>query len=327
MNPILSGGILFEHVIQIAGIIDQREADLLLAAGADLLGFPLRLPVHKEDLSEAAAAEIICGLKDRNQAVLITYLDNAEEIIDFCDILGVTIVQLHGPVLVSELRKIKRKRSNIKIIKSLVVREDNFPQLYQDIDTFGDIVDAFITDTYDPETGATGATGKTHDWAISRELAEDSPKPLILAGGLTPENVYEAIITVTPDGVDAHTGVENPDGRKCVEKVQRFITEARRAFAELQGTDPREIPIDGVLDLHTFSPKAVKELVPDYLEACRKKGIYSVRIIHGKGTGTLRRIVQSILSNSLIVESYETADSTGGGWGATSVILQYDKNN
>jgi len=62
--------------------------------------------------------------------------------------------------------------------------------------------------------------------------------------------------------------------------------------------------------------------ISDYLKACREKGIYSVRIIHGKGTGILRKIVQSILSKSPIVNSYETTDSSGGGWGATSVVLK-----
>jgi len=318
---------MFDQVMQVAGIADQAEADLLLAAGVDLLGFPLRLPVHKDDLSEAAAAEIIRKLKDRNRAVLITYLDNAVDIMDFCNILGVTIVQLHGPVSLKELKQLKRKCPELTVIKSLVVRQDNHDQLFRDLDETGNIVDAFITDTYDPETGATGATGKTHDWAISRELVECSPKPLILAGGLTPANVYEEIKAVTPDGVDAHTGVESGDGWKDPEKVRRFVAEARRSFADLNRTESLEIPINGVLDLHTFSPKEVKDLVPEYLESCHGKGIMSVRIIHGKGTGTLRQIVQSILSKSPIVESHETADNTGGGWGATSVVLRRVKNN
>lgn len=318
---------MFNHVIQIAGIIDQQEADMLLAAGVDLLGFPLRLPVNKEDLSEVQAAGIIREIPDSDRVVLITYLDHADDILAFCDALGVSTVQLHGPIPLKELKRLKCMRPAMTVIKSLVIRKDNRDQLFRDLDETANIADAFITDTYDPDTGATGATGKTHDWSISRELADYSPKPLILAGGLTPENVYKAIMTVMPDGVDAHTGVEDDRGRKDPEKVQRFVAEARRGFADLQQAESREIPINGVLDLHTFSPKEVKDLVPEYLESCLGKGIMSVRIIHGKGTGTLRRIVQSILSKSPIVESYETADSTGGGWGATSVVLRRVKNN
>jgi DNA-nicking Smr family endonuclease len=86
--------------------------------------------------------------------------------------------------------------------------------------------------------------------------------------------------------------------------------------------DPVKIPIDGVLDLHTFSPKDVKDLVPEYLRECRRRGIYHVRIIHGKGTGTLRRIVHSILEKHPHVISFKAAQYGGGGWGATEAELR-----
>lgn len=87
-------------------------------------------------------------------------------------------------------------------------------------------------------------------------------------------------------------------------------------------SDPIEIPIDGVLDLHTFRPREVKELVPEYIRSCREKGIYRVRIIHGKGSGTLRRTVQAILKRRPEVLSFETSDGLRGGWGATIVYLE-----
>jgi len=88
--------------------------------------------------------------------------------------------------------------------------------------------------------------------------------------------------------------------------------------------DPVRILIDGVLDLHTFSPKDVKDLVPEYLRECRSQGIYHVRIIHGKGTGTLRRIVHSILEKDPLVLHFRTSHYGGGGWGATEVELRSD---
>jgi len=81
-----------------------------------------------------------------------------------------------------------------------------------------------------------------------------------------------------------------------------------------------EIPIDGTLDLHTFRPSDVKLLVPDYIAACRERGILHVRIIHGKGTGALRETVHAILGRMNEVASFRLAGDAGG-WGATVVEL------
>jgi DNA-nicking Smr family endonuclease len=86
--------------------------------------------------------------------------------------------------------------------------------------------------------------------------------------------------------------------------------------------EPIELPIDGVLDLHTFRPSEIKDLISDYLHACRAKGILQVRIIHGKGIGNLRRTVHSILSKRPEVISFALASAYFGGWGATIVHLQ-----
>lgn len=85
---------------------------------------------------------------------------------------------------------------------------------------------------------------------------------------------------------------------------------------------PIDLPIDGTLDLHTFHPRDVKELVPDYLAECRERGILEVRIIHGKGTGALRRTVHAILSRLPEVASFGLALEDAGGWGATLVTLR-----
>ena len=84
-------------------------------------------------------------------------------------------------------------------------------------------------------------------------------------------------------------------------------------------------PINGVLDLHTFRPSDVKNLVNDYIEACHEKGIYSLRIIHGKGIGNLRRTVHSVLAKSELVKEFHLAGADAGHWGATLVSLKLEK--
>ena len=227
---------LEENLIQICGIVDKLEADMLRQCGVRYLGFPLRLAVHREDISEEDAARIIRQLKPPTFAVLITYLDDAEKIAELCSSLGAHVVQLHGAIKLDELAKLKKIAPDLLVIKSLVVGLHTQDALESMVEHFSNSVDAFITDTYDPTTGASGATGKAHDWSISRRLVEISDRPVILAGGLGPENVRRAILQVRPAGVDSHTGVEDDCGRKCRKKVESFITEAQAGFRMMADT-------------------------------------------------------------------------------------------
>jgi len=218
--------------IQIAGVIDREEANLLIDRGVRYLGFPLRLAVHREDISEENAAGIIKSLPKGVHAVLITYLNRAKEIIGLGEYLGVSHVQLHGPVEYSELEALRLARPEWFLIKSIIIGSENEDDLRSEVEIYSPAVNAFITDTYDPSTGACGATGKVHDWSVSRGLVRSSPKPVFLAGGLNENNVVEAIEIVRPAGVDCHTGVENPDGRKNPDKVSLFVARAGEALAK-----------------------------------------------------------------------------------------------
>jgi DNA-nicking Smr family endonuclease len=82
------------------------------------------------------------------------------------------------------------------------------------------------------------------------------------------------------------------------------------------------LPIDGTLDLHTFLPSEAASVVEEYLEACHQAGIRAVRIVHGKGTGSMKRTVEAVLRRHPRVESFRTSDEAGGGWGATLVDLR-----
>lgn len=82
------------------------------------------------------------------------------------------------------------------------------------------------------------------------------------------------------------------------------------------------LPIDGVLDLHTFSPRDVGDLVPTWIDECKAHGLFELRIVHGKGTGALRRTVHAILARRDDVLDYRLAPPERGGWGATLVTLK-----
>ena len=123
------------------------------------------------------------------------------------------MVQLHGPTGPNQIQLVKQEAPELKVIKSLIVRYDNADLLLDDVQCFGSSVDAFITDTFDPETGASGATGKVHDWTTSRRLVESTDRPVILAGGPNPRTFAKPSTRCSPrvwtciQGLRARMGV------------------------------------------------------------------------------------------------------------------------
>ena len=219
--------------VQIAGIRTAAELRMLVAHGVDYLGFPLRLPVPTPDLSENATAHLIRAHQVQAQAVCITYETDPDSVARLCRFLEVATVQLHGAFPPDALQALRRRAPELTILKSLVLGRDPLETIFQTLPAMEPWVDGFFTDTFDPASGASGATGRTHDWETSRAIVRATARPVILAGGLTPANVAAAIATVRPAGVDAHTGVENSRGDKDPDRVQSFIQEAHQAFRGL----------------------------------------------------------------------------------------------
>lgn len=213
--------------VQIAGVSTLAEALAAADAGAEALGFTVRLPTGIHDgLTEVKARAIISALPPFVSSVAITYVDTAREAIELCRYLGVSTLQLHGAFPAQELPALRARLPHLKIIRAVHVTGAEAIARARALDGQAD---AIILDTYDPATGRGGATGKTHDWHLSRAVVATVRTPVILAGGLNPENVAEAIRIVRPWGIDVHTGVEAPGGVRDFERIRQFIAAAKRS--------------------------------------------------------------------------------------------------
>ncbi len=211
--------------IQVAGVSSLEEALFLERLGVDALGFTVRLPEGIHDgLTEAKARSIIQAVPPFVATVAITYVSDARSALELARYLGVTALQLHGDFPVGELDMIRVVAPHLKLIRAVPVVGPEAVTLAR---SWERRVDALILDTYDPVTGRRGATGKTHDWRVSAEIVRSVRVPVILAGGLTPQNVAEAIRTVQPWAVDTHTGVEDAQGRRDFPSMQAFVDAVR----------------------------------------------------------------------------------------------------
>jgi phosphoribosylanthranilate isomerase len=129
------------------------------------------------------------------------------------------------------------------VTKSPVVGRYGPAELRRRLEATAGLMDGCIADTYDL---VTGATGRIHDWAVSRALAALPRRPLVLAGGLTPDDVREATREVRTAGVNVHTGVERQDGHKNAAPTRRFPGEGRVGFAALGPGFPEPTSGDGL---------------------------------------------------------------------------------
>ena len=201
--------------VKICGLTNLADARLALAAGADFLGFVFAR-VSKRCVTPDQVREILRGLPADVVAVGVFVNSPAVEICPILDFCGLRIAQLNGEESVAELRHIGLER----VWKACTLRSA------QDVDAALLLpTAAVVADT--AVAGVRGGTGVAGDWPLAATLA--ARRNLILAGGLRPENVADAVTTVRPWAVDVSSGVEAEVGRKSPEKVRTFIREARRA--------------------------------------------------------------------------------------------------
>ena len=220
--------------VKICGITQEADLETAVNAGADAVGFLAgqRFPSQDFILPEKAA-RLTALLPPFVTPVLVTHLTEPREILELYEKTGITTIQLHGGSTPEQLAILREYLgSSIKLIVALHVGSlpeeappDPDPVRYEPH------ADAFLLDSYDPVTGKVGGTGKTHNWQNSARIAGSVHRPVILAGGLNPGNVAEAVRTVRPYAVDANTALR-PAGPLDAKTAAAFVRNALHAFGE-----------------------------------------------------------------------------------------------
>jgi phosphoribosylanthranilate isomerase len=210
--------------VKICGVTSTAEAQLAERHGAHAIGVLVGRVHVAPDFVEPAVANLISrSLPPFIAGVLVTHLDEPDAVIRLVDAVAFPVLQLHSDLNASMLRELRTRLSPRKIIGKVSVEGEAAVERAKEIERY---VDAIVLDTRDRATDRVGGTGMVHDWSISARIAATSKVPIILAGGLTPENVAQAIKAVKPWGVDVNSGVETSDGRKDEGRIRRFIAAA-----------------------------------------------------------------------------------------------------
>jgi phosphoribosylanthranilate isomerase len=210
--------------VKICGIKTEHDLKMAINAGADAVGFITEVPVDSpRKISISEASSLISKVPVFVTSVLVIMPGNAYEAINMIHEAKPTAVQIHNALPLAELRKIRE--TGVRIIKTIPVSEHaDTEMLIELIKDFSGIADAVLLDT--AIDGKTGGTGVSHNWELSGKVVASAGMPVILAGGLTPLNVSEAVQCVRPYAVDTASGVET-DGKKDEKKVIDFINNAR----------------------------------------------------------------------------------------------------
>jgi len=195
-----------------------READIRasVTAGVDAVGVISAVPVDTpREVSRERAAELLDAVPPLVSGVLVTMPETVAEARKLVATTEPDAIQVHGTLDPDEVEALATA-----IPQSVLVALDHDA----DLDAYADAAGGLVVDSLDAEGG--GGTGRTHDWERTAEVVERVDVPVVLAGGLTPENVDAAVDTVRPFGVDTASGVERDGGIKDHDALERFVDRA-----------------------------------------------------------------------------------------------------
>jgi phosphoribosylanthranilate isomerase len=213
--------------VKICGITSVDEACLAAKCGADAIGLLVGQRHTASDfVSTETAREILLSLPPFVTPVLVTHFEDVGEILSIAQKIPCPVLQLHSDLKPSVLKTLREALFPRKILGKVSVQDESALSRACEIE---EVVDAIILDSIDLATGRVGGTGHVHDWSLSSKIVSAAKVPVILAGGLKPDNVREALRFVKPWAVDVNSGVEDLQGRKQEERVRRFIESAKKA--------------------------------------------------------------------------------------------------
>lgn len=204
--------------VKICGIMDRSDLSSAISAGADAVGFIVEIDDSRHCLSADEAANLIKLVPVFTKSVAVVAPGGVEEAVELASRTGADILQVHGSLRPEELAELKG-RVHQKLVAAVAAGSG-----LKDIQSVARSADAVLLDSM--VNGKLGGTGTAHDWDQSAEIARSLPVPTILAGGLNPGNVVEAILKVRPYAVDVSSGAES-GGKKDPEKIRSFIREVR----------------------------------------------------------------------------------------------------
>ena len=205
--------------VKICGVTRGADRDVAVAAGADALGFIVDVAVDTpREIGAGRARELVDGVPPFVSAVLVTMPDAVQDAVSLQTTVGADAIQVHGTLAPSFVGGL-RERVDADVV--VAVGPD------ANLAAYAEVADALLVDSVDDAGG--GGTGETHDWEATRGAVDGLDVPVVLAGGLTAENVGGAIETVAPYAVDTASGVEREGGIKDHDAVRAFIATARDA--------------------------------------------------------------------------------------------------
>jgi phosphoribosylanthranilate isomerase len=209
--------------VKICGINREDDLAVAVAVGADAVGFLVGVPSSPRNLTLERAERLLRQVPIFVDSVVVTAPQNIKGLVEICEGLKPTAIQIHGKKNF-DASEIRERIKDTRLIKTVYVKTSSLNEtVIEDLKTF----DAVLLDSF--TKGQYGGTGRVHDWTLSRQIKEAvAPLPVILAGGLKPENVKEAILTVQPYAVDVASGVELRPAVKDHKKIRAFVENAKK---------------------------------------------------------------------------------------------------